>query len=157
MLYQDGDIFLIDEFFDDFDPVLRFSLFSDVILTELKKKTVIFLSQDNRIVRKADQIFVFDNNTITESGTYDELLQKEDSLFRQLLKIFKPNFDNNNTQIVKNNFRMLVDNFFNNMIEWKMTSSKNVNVDGNNPNDSAIVKPQRPQNQRSIIKENNEN
>jgi ABC-type transport system involved in cytochrome bd biosynthesis fused ATPase/permease subunit len=45
MLYQGGDIFLFDRFFDDVDQLNRKDLFEKV-LKELKNKTVLFVTGD---------------------------------------------------------------------------------------------------------------
>lgn len=47
-------------------------------------KTSIVIAHRLTTIRRASQIFVIDNGTIAESGTHDELLQREEGIYKKL-------------------------------------------------------------------------
>jgi ATP-binding cassette, subfamily B, bacterial len=50
----------------------------------MERKTSIVIAHRLTTIRRAQQIYVVDNGTIAESGTHDELLQREDGIYRKL-------------------------------------------------------------------------
>ena len=50
----------------------------------MEGKTSIVIAHRLTTIRRAGQIYVIDNGSIAESGTHDELLQREDGIYRKL-------------------------------------------------------------------------
>ena len=50
----------------------------------MEGKTSIVIAHRLTTIRRASQIFVIDNGTIAESGTHDDLLQREDGIYKKL-------------------------------------------------------------------------
>jgi subfamily B ATP-binding cassette protein MsbA len=50
----------------------------------MEGKTSIVIAHRLTTIRRAVQIYVIDNGTIAEAGTHDELLQREDGIYRKL-------------------------------------------------------------------------
>jgi ABC-type transport system involved in cytochrome bd biosynthesis fused ATPase/permease subunit len=87
MLYQGGDVYLIDNFFDELEMSFREDLYEAVIGDYLRDKTVIFCCSDYRVLKKTDKIAVFRGGKIWRTGTFWDLLdQKGDQYFLELLK-----------------------------------------------------------------------
>ncbi|XP_048337582.2 ABC transporter C family member 5 isoform X2 [Ziziphus jujuba] len=74
-LYQDADIYLLDDPFSAVDAHTGSELFKEYILTALKDKTVIFVTHQVEFLPAADLILVLKEGRIIQAGKYDELLQ----------------------------------------------------------------------------------
>ncbi|XP_071937955.1 ABC transporter C family member 5 isoform X2 [Coffea arabica] len=74
-LYQDADIFLLDDPFSAVDAHTGSELFKEYILTALHSKTVIYVTHQVEFLPAADLILVLKEGRITEAGRYDELLR----------------------------------------------------------------------------------
>ncbi|PSR89727.1 ABC transporter C family member 5 like [Actinidia chinensis var. chinensis] len=74
-LYQDADIYLLDDPFSAVDAHTGSELFKEYILTALATKTVIFVTHQIEFLPAADLILVLKEGRIIQSGKYDELLQ----------------------------------------------------------------------------------
>ncbi|GFZ17648.1 multidrug resistance-associated protein 5 [Actinidia rufa] len=74
-LYQDADIYLLDDPFSAVDAQTGSELFKEYILTALATKTVIFVTHQIEFLPAADLILVLKEGRIIQSGKYDELLQ----------------------------------------------------------------------------------
>ncbi|XAR58683.1 Xenobiotic-transporting ATPase [Bertholletia excelsa] len=74
-LYQDADIYLLDDPFSALDANTGSELFEEYILTALAAKTVIFITHQVEFLPAADMILVFKEGRIIQAGNYDELLQ----------------------------------------------------------------------------------
>ena len=59
MLYSDGDIYLIHHFFDELSPHERKEVFKKIVLKELKNKTVIFSSNDPKLMTYSEKLLHF--------------------------------------------------------------------------------------------------
>jgi ATP-binding cassette subfamily B protein len=53
----------------------------------MEGKTSIVIAHRLTTIRRASEIFVIDNGTIAESGTHDDLLQREDGIYKRLYDI----------------------------------------------------------------------
>jgi ABC-type multidrug transport system fused ATPase/permease subunit len=53
----------------------------------MKGRTTFIIAHRLSTVRKANKIFVLENGTITESGSHDELMQKENGSYRKLYEM----------------------------------------------------------------------
>ncbi|XP_057741994.1 ABC transporter C family member 5-like [Arachis stenosperma] len=74
-LYQDADIYLLDDPFSAVDAHTGSDLFREYVLTALAKKTVIFVTHQVEFLPAADLILVLKEGQIIQAGKYDELLQ----------------------------------------------------------------------------------
>ncbi|KAG5514659.1 hypothetical protein RHGRI_035904 [Rhododendron griersonianum] len=74
-LYQDADIYLLDDPFSAVDAHTGSELFKEYIQTALAAKTVIFVSHQVEFLPAADLILVLKEGRIIQAGKYDDLLQ----------------------------------------------------------------------------------
>ncbi|KAJ4851342.1 Multidrug resistance-associated protein 5 [Turnera subulata] len=74
-LYQDADIYLLDDPFSAVDAHTGSELFKEYILTALASKTVIFVTHQVEFLPTADLILVLREGRIIQAGKYDDLLQ----------------------------------------------------------------------------------
>lgn len=59
--------------------------FDAVVLGYLSKKLVIYVSNENILAKRSDQVLVMDKGCLEEQGSYSELFMKETSLLRKLI------------------------------------------------------------------------
>ncbi|XP_055945271.1 multidrug resistance-associated protein 1-like isoform X2 [Argiope bruennichi] len=80
-VYQDKDIYLLDDPLSAVDVHVRKSLFNDVIGNNglLKNKTRILVTHDTSVLSDVDFIVSMKDGKIDEIGSYDELLDKKGS------------------------------------------------------------------------------
>ncbi|GBN44248.1 Multidrug resistance-associated protein 1 [Araneus ventricosus] len=80
-VYQDKDIYLLDDPLSAVDVHVRKSLFSDVIGNSglLKNKTRILVTHDTSVLSDVDLIVSMKDGKIDEMGTYQELLSNKGS------------------------------------------------------------------------------
>ncbi|PPR92267.1 hypothetical protein GOBAR_AA28400 [Gossypium barbadense] len=74
-LYQDADIYLLDDPFSAVDAHTSSELFKEYIMTALANKTVVFVTHQVEFLPTADLILVLKEGRIIQAGKYDELLQ----------------------------------------------------------------------------------
>lgn len=74
-LYQDADIYLLDDPFSALDAHTGSELFKEYIVTALATKTVIFVTHQIEFLPAVDLILVLKEGRIIQAGKYDELLQ----------------------------------------------------------------------------------
>ncbi|CAD6209508.1 unnamed protein product [Miscanthus lutarioriparius] len=74
-LYQDADIYLLDDPFSAVDAHTGSELFKEYILSALATKTVIYVTHQVDFLPAADLILVLKDGHITQAGKYDDLLQ----------------------------------------------------------------------------------
>ncbi|XP_048429577.1 LOW QUALITY PROTEIN: ABC transporter C family member 5-like [Pyrus x bretschneideri] len=74
-LYQDADIYLLDDPFSAVDAHTGSELFKEYILTALEDKTVVFVTHQVEFLPAADLILVLKGGLIIQAGKYDDLLQ----------------------------------------------------------------------------------
>lgn len=60
----------MDDLFDDLNVAEWNMIYRNLIMDELKDKTVIFMSYTNLQIKVADHIIMFDNGQIIEQGNY---------------------------------------------------------------------------------------
>ncbi|XVE64741.1 hypothetical protein DITRI_Ditri07aG0125600 [Diplodiscus trichospermus] len=73
-LYQDADIYLLDDPFSAVDAQTATSLFNEYVMRALSDKTVLLVSHQVEFLRAFDSILLISAGEITEAGTYDQLL-----------------------------------------------------------------------------------
>ncbi|GLU07833.1 hypothetical protein SLE2022_247730 [Rubroshorea leprosula] len=74
-LYQDADVYLLDDPFSAVDAHTGSELFKEYIMTALAGKTVIFVTHQVEFLPAADLILVLREGHIIQAGKYDDLLQ----------------------------------------------------------------------------------
>ncbi|KAI5409098.1 Canalicular multispecific organic anion transporter 2, variant 2 [Lathyrus oleraceus] len=73
-LYQDADIYLLDDPFSAVDAHTGSHLFKECLLGLLKTKTVIYITHQVDFLPDADLILVVKEGRITQSGKYNDIL-----------------------------------------------------------------------------------
>ncbi|XP_043711783.1 ABC transporter C family member 3-like [Telopea speciosissima] len=73
-LYNDADIYLLDDPFSAVDAHTGTHLFKECLLGILNSKTVIYVTHQVEFLRSADLILVMRNGMITQAGKYEEIL-----------------------------------------------------------------------------------
>jgi ATP-binding cassette subfamily C (CFTR/MRP) protein 1 len=74
VLYQDGDIYCLDECFDNWRPEMAERIFHRIVNTLMKDKTIIYSTLQNKLIQRADTVLYFSNGEIQQQGSYIELL-----------------------------------------------------------------------------------
>ncbi|CAM6128490.1 unnamed protein product [Calypogeia fissa] len=74
-VYQDADIYLLDDPFSAVDAHTGSDLFQSCILGTLSTKTVLYVTHQVEFLPAADLILVMRDGKIIQSGKYDDLLQ----------------------------------------------------------------------------------
>nr|QEY08334.1 ATP-binding cassette sub-family C member 8 [Crocus sativus] len=83
-VYNDADIYLLDDPFSAVDAHTASILFHDCVMSALENKTVILVTHQVEFLAETDKILVMENGKVTQSGTYDELLTSG-TTFQQLV------------------------------------------------------------------------
>ncbi|KAE8720051.1 hypothetical protein F3Y22_tig00109921pilonHSYRG00021 [Hibiscus syriacus] len=83
-VYNDADIYLLDDPFSAVDALTASVLFNDCVMTALEKKTVILITHQVEFLSEVDRILVIDGGQIIQSGSYKELLMAG-TAFEQLV------------------------------------------------------------------------
>ncbi len=84
-LYQDNDIYLLDDPLSALDANVGRKVFDNAIMKYLVHKTVLLITHQLHILHELDYIIVMDKGRILEQGSYDYLLAKGGMLF-ELMK-----------------------------------------------------------------------
>jgi ABC-type multidrug transport system fused ATPase/permease subunit len=87
-VYNDADIYLLDDPFSAVDAHTAATLFNDCVMAALENKTVILVTHQVEFLSKVDRILVMERGEITQEGTYEELLQSG-TAFEQLVNAHK--------------------------------------------------------------------
>lgn len=91
-LYSDMDIFLIDSVLSALDAETGQKVFKNLILGELKYKTVLMVTHASQFLPKADQIVILNKGEIFFKGKFDNLVKEknlEKFLSKETIKGFK--------------------------------------------------------------------
>ncbi|KAK8945563.1 ABC transporter C family member 9 [Platanthera guangdongensis] len=76
-IYQDADIYLLDDPFSALDAHTGNQLFKECLMGILKDKTILYVTHQVEFLHKADLILVMNNGRIEQAGTFDELLHEK--------------------------------------------------------------------------------
>ncbi|KAL7125587.1 hypothetical protein ABFS83_14G126500 [Erythranthe nasuta] len=76
-VYQDADIYLLDDPFSAVDAHTGTQLFKDCLMGILKEKTIVYVTHQVEFLPAADLILVMQNGKIAQAGTFDELLKQK--------------------------------------------------------------------------------
>ena len=83
-LYSDPDVLILDEATSALDSLTEDAV-TEAIRNIFHKKTIIMIAHRLRTVRQADIIYLLENGSIADQGTYEELVDKND-VFRRMAK-----------------------------------------------------------------------
>lgn len=75
MFAKDYSLAILDEPSSALDPIAEYKMYESII-SETENKSVIFISHRLSSATLSDKIFVFDNGTVLEAGSHDELMSK---------------------------------------------------------------------------------
>ncbi|GLT66042.1 hypothetical protein SLA2020_384370 [Shorea laevis] len=75
-VYQDADIYLLDDPFSAVDAHTGRQLFEDCLMGILKDKTILYVTHQVEFLPAADLILVMQNGRIAQAGTFEELLRQ---------------------------------------------------------------------------------
>ncbi|XWS74705.1 hypothetical protein CRYUN_Cryun01aG0020700 [Craigia yunnanensis] len=75
-VYQDADIYLLDDPFSAVDAHTGTQLFEDCLMGVLKDKTILYVTHQVEFLPAADIILVMQNGRIAQAGTFEELLKQ---------------------------------------------------------------------------------
>ncbi|CAL5382544.1 unnamed protein product [Camellia sinensis] len=75
-VYQDADIYLLDDPFSAVDAHTGSQLFEDCLMGILKEKTILYVTHQVEFLPAADLILVMKNGRISQAGTFDELMKQ---------------------------------------------------------------------------------
>lgn len=75
MFAKDFDLAILDEPSSALDPIAEYQMYESLI-NATKDKTVIYISHRLSSAVLSDKIFVFDDGTVTESGTHEKLMEQ---------------------------------------------------------------------------------
>ncbi|KOM27447.1 hypothetical protein LR48_Vigan406s025700 [Vigna angularis] len=87
-VYNDADIYLLDDPFSAVDAHTAAILFKDCVMTALREKTVILVTHQVEFLSEVDKILVMDGGNVTQSGKYENLLTTG-TAFEQLMTAHK--------------------------------------------------------------------
>ncbi|XP_058750304.1 ABC transporter C family member 8-like [Vicia villosa] len=73
-VYNDADIYLLDDPFSAVDAHTAAILFNDCVMTALREKTVILVTHQVEFLSEVDTILVMEGGKVIQSGSYDNLL-----------------------------------------------------------------------------------
>ncbi|KAH6790126.1 multidrug resistance-associated protein 6 [Perilla frutescens var. frutescens] len=83
-VYNDADIYLLDDPFSAVDAHTAAALFNDCVMTALAKKTVVLVTHQVEFLNTVDNILVVEEGKVAQSGKYKELLIGQ-TTFEQLV------------------------------------------------------------------------
>ncbi|KAH9788857.1 ABC transporter C family member 9 [Citrus sinensis] len=75
-VYQDADIYLLDDPFSAVDAHTGTQLFKDCLMGILKDKSVLYVTHQVEFLPAADIILVMENGRIAQAGRFEELLKQ---------------------------------------------------------------------------------
>ncbi|KEH19126.1 ABC transporter-like family-protein [Medicago truncatula] len=87
-VYNDADIYLLDDPFSAVDAHTAAILFNDCVMTALRDKTVILVTHQVEFLSEVDTILVMDDGKVIQSGSYENLL-KSGTAFELLVSAHK--------------------------------------------------------------------
>ncbi|KAI5396774.1 ATP-binding cassette sub- C member 8, variant 3, partial [Lathyrus oleraceus] len=73
-VYNDADIYLLDDPFSAVDAHTAAILFNDCVMTALREKTVILVTHQVEFLSEVDTILVMERGKVIQSGSYESLL-----------------------------------------------------------------------------------
>lgn len=94
---KNAPILLLDEITSSVDPINE-ALIQEAIFDLAKNRTVLVIAHQLSTIRSADQILVFKNGTIKQSGKHEELISDPNGEYRRLWDNSFPNRETRNPE-----------------------------------------------------------
>jgi ATP-binding cassette subfamily B protein len=92
LFYKDPQIYVLDEPTASIDAIAELEIFNQ--LENLgKDKTVILISHRFNTVKNADKIIIIEHGQIQEVGNHEELMQKENGIYKNLFESQKESYE----------------------------------------------------------------
>ncbi|RLN48167.1 hypothetical protein BBJ29_000290 [Phytophthora kernoviae] len=88
-VYQDADIYLLDDILSAVDSHVGHDIFKECIKNCLKDKLVVLVTHGLTFLSECGKIVVLENGTIVEDGTYPDLMEKDGGLLMDLVAKYK--------------------------------------------------------------------
>ncbi|CAH0491864.1 unnamed protein product [Peronospora farinosa] len=88
-VYQDADIYLLDDILSAVDSHVGHDIFKECIKNCLKNKVVILVTHGLAFLSECDKIIVLENGLVAEEGTYKHLMAKDGGLLIELVTKYK--------------------------------------------------------------------
>lgn len=85
ILWTDADIYILDEPTASLDPIEEIRIFN-TYHELLKNKTVIFITHRLGFVKNVDEVIVLNNGRIAETGTHEQLMEKNNGLYKNMFE-----------------------------------------------------------------------
>jgi len=82
-LYKDAPVVILDEPTAALDPVSEYEIYSR-FGRMVEGKTSVYISHRMSSCRFCDVVYVFDNGSILQTGSHEELLEQEEGLYARL-------------------------------------------------------------------------
>ncbi|KAJ3145325.1 hypothetical protein HDU89_007182 [Geranomyces variabilis] len=82
--YADTDIYLLDDCLSAVDSHVAAQIWDKCLLGLLAKKTRVLVTHNLRPLAQADHVIVIENGTITEQGTFPELIANKSGSFKRM-------------------------------------------------------------------------
>jgi ATP-binding cassette subfamily C (CFTR/MRP) protein 1 len=86
-LYQDTDIYLLDDPLSALDAHVGRTVFDNVVMKALNGKTVLLVTHQLHMIHELDYIVVMGHGKVVEQGKYDDLIEQKGLLF-ELMKSY---------------------------------------------------------------------
>ncbi|KAI7750664.1 hypothetical protein M8C21_029508, partial [Ambrosia artemisiifolia] len=99
-VYNDADIYLLDDPFSAVDAHTASSLFNDCVMTCLQGKTVILVTHQVEFLSFVDNVMVMQDGELIQSGNYEDLLMAG-TTFEQLINAHKDAITSLDTSLSK--------------------------------------------------------
>ncbi|CAN1246528.1 Putative ABC transporter C family member 15 [Linum grandiflorum] len=87
-IYQDADIYLLDDPFSAVDAHTGTHLFQECLMGILESKTVIYVTHQVEFLPAADLIVVMRNGRIVQTGKFDQLVRQNDRIRQQRFNLW---------------------------------------------------------------------
>lgn len=85
-IYRDTDILFLDEATSNLDSATELAV-QHALESELKSKTMVIVAHRLSTLRNVDRIVVFEDGSIVETGSFDELIANKSGRFHQLYSL----------------------------------------------------------------------
>ncbi|KAG7375229.1 hypothetical protein PHYBOEH_003072, partial [Phytophthora boehmeriae] len=100
-VYQDADIYLLDDILSAVDSHVGHDIFKECIKNCLKDKLVVLVTHGLTFLSECDKIVVLENGTIVEDGTYSDLMEKDNGILMDLVAKYKDQDQQNEAHTIE--------------------------------------------------------
>ncbi|KAJ3210100.1 Multidrug resistance-associated protein 1 [Dinochytrium kinnereticum] len=99
-VYQDADIYLLDDPLSALDATVGQLVFEECVLKGLNGRTRVLVTHQLHVLPKVDQVVVLDGGKVAEVGTFAELINKDETsgVLRGMMRNYRPENDFTSTE-----------------------------------------------------------